>query len=175
MQDTSSGTAVDTNAVAPPTDEPVEAPAPPPNRAGFRTRIPANWSRWWVRMWIVTAPLVLVSAFYVAFRLWVPVALIGFLVPEIISIRKQSDSLPPLTHMIRHFLPDWLAFPLIYFSLGSVGAHWLNFQRPAAIGALIGPLGWLTDHFTVTYAKPDPFPFKNRPLRPGTTSRRMPS
>ncbi len=146
-----------------------------PTRLGFKTRIPENWNKLWVAMWILTAPSVVVSAFFVRIWLWIPAAVVGFLLPEMISIHKEDDSLPPLTHMIRHFLPDWMAFPLIYFSLGSVGAHWLNFHRPAAIGVLMGLLGWLTDHFTVTYAKPDPFPFANRPLRAGTDRRRMPS
>jgi hypothetical protein len=68
-----------------------------------------------------------------------------------------------------------MAFPLIYFSLGSVGAHWMNFGRPVAIGALLGLLGWLTDHFIVTYAQPDPFPYSRRSIRPGTDQRIMPA
>jgi hypothetical protein len=116
-----------------------------------------------------------VSAFYLAFWIWVAATLVGFLVPELISLVKKDDSLPPLTHTIRHFLPGWLAFPLIYFSLGAVGANWLGFPRPVRIGALMGLLGWLTDHFSVTYAQPDPFPFSNRARRPGTEKLRLPT
>jgi len=105
----------------------------------------------------------------------VAAAVVGFLVPELISLIKRDDSLPPLTHTIRHFLPDWLAFPLIYFSLGAVGANWLGFSQPVRIGALMGLLGWLTDHFTVTYARPDPFPFSNRTPKPGTAKLRLPT
>lgn len=142
---------------------------------GFERGIPDNWNTWWVVMWLVVSPTLIVTAFFVPFPLWVGAAVVGFLVPELVSIVKQDDSLPPLTHTIRHFLPNWLAFPLIYFSLGAVGAHWLEFPRPLRVGALMGLLGWLTDHFTVTYAKPDPFPYSNRELRPGTRRPRMPA
>ena len=138
-------------------------------------RIPENWNRWWLLMWAVNAPVLVVSAFFVRFWLWVTAAAAGFLAPELVSLVKKDDSLPPLTHTIRHFLPDWLAFPLIYFSLGSVGANWLDFPRPVRVGALMGLLGWLTDHFTVTYAQPDPYPFTNRPTRVGTEKRRLPT
>jgi hypothetical protein len=142
---------------------------------GFRGRIPRNWNAAWVLMWLVTAPALVVSAFFLEFRLWMAAAILGFLVPELLSLVKRKDSLPPLTHTIRHFVPNWLAFPVIYVALGSVGSHWLDFQRPFAVGALLGLLGWLTDHFIVTYAQPDPFPFSRRAPRPGTGRPAMPA
>lgn len=144
-------------------------------RAGFTTRIPENWNTWWVAMWFVVAPTLVVSAFVLPFWAWIVAAGVGFLLPEMISLVRKRDSLPPLTHTIRHFLPGWAAFPLIYFSLGSVGANWLDFERPLAIGALMGLLGWLTDHFALTYAAPDPFPYSHRPPRPGTAKLRLPA
>jgi hypothetical protein len=144
-------------------------------KLGFNPRIPVNWNRWWVAMWAVAAPAVLVSAFFVSFWVWVAIAIAGLLVPELISLVKQNDGLPPLTYTIRHFLPNWVAFPLIYFALGSVGAHWLDFDEPLRVGALMGLLGWLTDHFAVTYAASDPFPYTNRDTRPGAQERRLPA
>jgi hypothetical protein len=144
-------------------------------RLGFTTEFPDNWSGWWVALWAITAPGLIVLAFHIPFVWWVAAALLLFLAPEIFSLVKQNDQYPPLTHTIRHFLPNWVAFPLIYFSLGIVGAHWLRFPRALAIGLLIGLLGWLNDHFSVTYAHPDPYPFTHRPIRPGTSRRRMPA
>ena len=144
-------------------------------KLGFTRRIPENWNPWWIAMWAVAAPAVTVSAFFVDFWIWVVIALVGFLLPELVSLVKQRDSLPPLTHTIRHFLPNWLAFPLIYFSLGSVGAYWLDFPEPLRVGLLMALLGWLTDHFTVTYAGRDPFPYSNREARPGADAPRMPA
>ena len=134
---------------------------------GFNKK-PTNWNTWWIIMWAVTAPTLVVLAFHIGFLPWVGTALVGFLLPEMISILKRRDSLPPLTHTIRHFLPNWVAFPLIYFALGSVGAQWLDFVGPLRIGLLMGLLGWLTDHFTVTYAGNDPFPYSRRDDQPAT-------
>jgi signal transduction histidine kinase len=141
---------------------------------GFTRRIPENWNKLWLAMWGVTSLTLLVSAFFVSFWIWLPAAIIGFLVPEIVSIVKQNDSLPPLTHTIRHFLPNWAAFPLIYFVLGSIGAHWLGYTEPLRVGALVGLLGWLTDHFVATYARPDPFPYTHQEPPASATAPRMP-
>lgn len=127
---------------------------------GFHARPPANWNRWWLIIWFVSSTTLLTLAFFLPFwPWWLLAAAIGFGIPEGISLLERTDSLPPLTHTIRHFLPDWLAFPLIYFLLGTIGATWLGFPRPLHLGGLFGLLGWLTDHFSVTHAHPDPFPF----------------
>jgi len=132
---------------------------------GFTAHIPDHWKPWWVIYWLVASPALIVSAFFLDFAVWVALAVLGFLVPELISLIRQDDGYPPLTHTLRHFVPNWVAFPLIYFSLGAVGAHWLEFDEPIRIGLLMGLLGWLTDHFTVTYAGSDPFPYSNRAQR----------
>jgi hypothetical protein len=123
-------------------------------KLGFAVTIPESWNRPWLVMWAVATPLVIVSAFHIAFWGWVAMAFVGFGVPEWISIQKQKDELPPLTSTIRHFVPNWVAFPAIYFCLGSIGANWLTAPQPFHVGLLVGLLGWLTDHFTVTYARP---------------------
>ena len=111
---------------------------------GFNGTIPDNWNRWWLAMWAVTAPALIVSAFHLRFWMWVLAAIFGFLAPEMISLLRKTDDFPPLTHTIRHFLPNWVAFPLIYFSLGSVGANWFDFSQPLRVGALMGLLGCFT-------------------------------
>jgi hypothetical protein len=144
---------------------------------GFNGKVPANWNKWWLAMWAVTAPVLVGAAFVLPFVPWVAATVVGFLVPELISLVKQDDSLPPLTHTIRHFLPNWLAFPMIYFFVGAIGATWLDLPRPLHVGALVGVLGWLTDHFSVTYSAADPFPYSNRARRvaPQVEERRMPA
>ena len=141
---------------------------------GFARHIPPGWNKWWLAMWGITSPVVIVSAFFVDFLIWLPIAIVGFLVPEVFSIVKKSNSFPPLTHTIRHFVPDWAAFPLIYFALGSVGAHWLDFAEPLRVGAILGLLGWLTDHFTVTYDRPDPYPYPQPGPGLTTGAKRLP-
>lgn len=117
---------------------------------------------------LVTLALVLpVTPWVVIGWLGATVALFG--IPESTSLLRKDDSLPPLTHTIRHFLPNWFAFPLIYGLLGAIGGRWLGFEwlRYLGVGAMFGLLGWLSDHFTVTYARPDPFPFGTLQGAPG--------
>lgn len=118
---------------------------------------PARWSTAWLAMWGVVVPLLLVAAFTVPVLQFIVAVVVLFLVPELISL-KQGDSLPPLTQTIRHFLPGWLAFPLIYGLLGAFGAKTFGFGRWWAVGLLFGLLGWLTEHFTFTYIEADPRP-----------------
>lgn len=142
---------------------------------GFKTDIPEGWNGWWVAMWALTSVTLIALAFFVPFwPRWLIAAVVLFLVPELISLIARHDSLPPLTHTIRHFLPNWVAFSLIYGVLGSIGGRWLDFPRPYRMGILFASLGWLTDHFAVTYAHPDPFPFSKRAKREGTDRLRMP-
>jgi len=124
---------------------------------GFRADKDPAWSWWWIAMWATTTPALLVSAFHVSLPTWIAAALIGFLFPELLSLR-EGDALPPLTHTLRHFVPNYVAFPFIYGSLGTVGAHWLEFDEPISVGLLMALLGWLTDHFAKTYAADDPHP-----------------
>jgi hypothetical protein len=124
----------------------------------INTDVPTPWSKAWLTMWVVVLVAVPVAAFFLTFSEWSILATVAFGVPEGLSLVRQNDAFPPLTQTIRHFLPSWFAFPYIYFMLGSIGATWLGFANPFRLGALMGLLGWLTDHFTVTYANPDPRP-----------------
>ena len=138
---------------------------------GVRLHIPENWSKPFVFYWLLSSPALIILAFQVSFWWWFGSAVAFFLIPEVRVVLAKNNKFPPLTHTIRWFLPNWAAFPLIYFALGAVGAHWLEFQRSWAIGLLLGLLGWLTDHFTVTYAEPDPFPFTRGAAAQAATER----
>jgi hypothetical protein len=131
---------------------------------------PARWSKAWLALWGVVVPLLLVAAFTITVPQFVAAVVVLFLVPELIGL-KRGDSLPPLTQTIRHFLPGWLAFPLIYGLLGAFGAKALGYERWWAVGVLFGLLGWLTEHFTFTYLEGDPRPGEDR-VTPQTSSRR---
>jgi hypothetical protein len=140
---------------------------------GINTEVPQDWNRWWLVMWGVVATALLASAFFLSFHWWAASVVVGFGIPEAISLLKHNDAFPPLTHTIRHFLPSWFAFSFIYFMLGSVGATWLEFPRPFHLGGLFAVLGWLTEHFTVTFAHPDPFPFTREAVRVEPERRRL--
>lgn len=142
---------------------------------GFNASIPQGWNKWWLAMWFAFSVTLVVLAVNVSARAWAIASVPLFFVPEGISLLKRNDSLPPLTHTIRHFIPDYVAFPLIYGLLGCIGANWLGFPRPLHIGGLFALLGWLTNHFAGSYAEPDPYPFSRRAATPkGAGSRRLP-
>jgi hypothetical protein len=130
----------------------------------FHLRPDPDWNRLWLLMWVVTTPTWIAIAFIYpiseAGNWWIAPAafLLLFLVPEIVSIRRGNDKYPPLTHTIRHFIPDDLTFPLIYFLVGAVGGRWFGFPvlRFLGLGAMFAILGWLTIHFTLSYIGPDP-------------------
>ncbi|MDX1622210.1 MAG: hypothetical protein R3320_14530 [Nitriliruptorales bacterium] len=142
--------------------------------AGFRTDAPEGWNKAWLLLWAVVSVALIVLAFVLTFQQWALLAAVGFGVPEAISLIRRNDAYPPLTHTIRHFLPSWLAFTLIYCLLGSIGATWLRFDRPFHLGALFGLLGWLTDHFSAIYTEPDPHPFTHDEAEVQIRRRRMP-
>ena len=123
--------------------------------------VPERWSKLWLALWALVVPGLIVAAFTIPVLPFIGAVVVFFLVPELISLRR-GDSLPPLTQTIRHFLPGWIAFPLIYGLLGAFGAKVLGVVRWWAVGVLFGLLGWLTEHFTVTYLEGDPFPGDQR-------------
>ena len=132
-----------------------------------------GWHPLWQLMWVVTTVMWVASAYMYPVtergELWgiwptriiAPTVFAGlFLVPELWSIRRPDDRLPPLTHMIRGYVPDDATFPAIYFLVGSVGGLWFGFPttRHLGLGMIAGTLGWLTIHFTMAYIGPDPRP-----------------
>lgn len=134
---------------------------------GFHARPRDDWSTAWVLMWGISTPTLLVLAFtfpvtWTFWWLWLGAAAVLFGLPEYLAVRRSKDNLPPLTQTIRHFVPNWVAFPLIYGFLGAVGGRWLGAGYPRfwGVGVMFGLLGWLADHFAVTYARPDPHPHR---------------
>ncbi len=136
-------------------------------KEGFHAK-PANWSWTWVAMWVVTTA-VWFTANLVADSWWIRIGsvVVLFGLPEAFSLSKRDDAYPPLTHTIRHFLPNWLAFPGIYGGVGAVATRWLgqNLDLAWRVAVVMAILGWLTDHFTQTYQGEDPYPFSETDRR----------
>jgi hypothetical protein len=114
------------------------------------------WALWFVALWGAVAVGLIVSLFFLPFRTWSWIAGVAFGSMEGIGLRGSHDPLPPLTQLIRRYVPRYLAFPAIYGLVGAAGAYWFRLPRPQWIGALFAVLGWLSDHFTTTYSNPPP-------------------
>jgi hypothetical protein len=130
----------------------------------------ADWHPLWQLMWVLTTPTWIAIAFCFSVtgtrELWflpapavAPAAFfVLFLVPELLSIKTPNDAFPPLTHMIRGYVPDDAAFPAIYILIGSLGGRWFGLPstRIVGLGFVVAMLGWLTIHFTMSYLNPNP-------------------
>lgn len=78
----------------------------------YRNETPSRWRKLALVLWAV----------------WAALAALGFAVLEFLGLRREGDAWPPLTYVIRRYVPAWLLF--------------------AAGGGLVG---WLVWHFIATY------------------------
>lgn len=109
------------------------------------------WSRWWVRAWGVMALALIALIFVVRWYFWVPLAALGFGGMEAIGLRRNADALPPLTQVIRRYLPRWAAFTGLFAAFAAGASWWLGYNHPIRAGLLGGLLGWLVAHFDDTF------------------------
>lgn len=111
----------------------------------------ARWARWWIWLWGVVAVTLLVLAFFLPFKWWALAAAVGFGALEAFGLLRANDAYPPLTQVIRKYVPRWAAFTAIYAYTGAAGGAWLDLPHPEKLALLFGLLGFLTTHFDVTF------------------------
>jgi len=116
-------------------------------------RCGANWSNLWLRAWGVVAVTLIVLVFtpVLSFVQWAVAAGIGFGTMEGLGLWHPDDPYPPLTHVIRCYVPRWAAFPALYGITAAAGAVWVKYAHPVRIGLLFSLLGWLTTHFDTAF------------------------
>jgi hypothetical protein len=107
--------------------------------------------RWWLYLWGVVALGLIALVFFLPFKWWALLAAAGFGTMESIGLHDSHDPYPPLTHVIRKYVPRWAAFTAIYGFAGAAGAVWFKVGKPWRLGAMLALLGWLTTHFDVTF------------------------
>ena len=128
-----------------------EGAAVPANGA---SPVHAPWATWWLWLWGVVAVGLIALVFFIAFKWWAVAALAGFGTMEAIGLVRADDPYPPLTEVVRGYVPRWVAFTLIYGCWAGAGATWLKFAHPLRIALLVALLGWFTAHFDVTFDHP---------------------
>jgi hypothetical protein len=116
----------------------------------------SRFDPWWVLLWVLVSTGLLCAIPLLTFRQWTFAAALGFGVPELVGIARRGDSLPPLTYVIRRYLPRWLVFPLVRGALWAATAYWLSASPTTLVGVgAAGALdGWLSNHFDVTFDAP---------------------
>lgn len=110
-----------------------------------------RWARWWIYLWALVAAGLIVMIFLLPFKWWAFATVLGFGTMETIGLMRRDDAYPPLTHVIRNYVPRWAAFTAIYGYTGAAGGVWFGFPRPERLGALFALLGWFTTHFDVAF------------------------
>lgn len=120
----------------------------------------SGWNPWWIVMWwTTTITWVTYSIVVRDFTRGASAFVVLFLVPELISIAKSQDNLPPLTHVIRStFRNVEISMPLITGASGAVIASWTNttLRLVGFAGMASAALGWLIAHFLNAYAAKSP-------------------
>lgn len=109
----------------------------------------------WVVLWVWNvAALAVYAALHFPPRDFAASLLVGFLLPEMVGLRRHRDALPPLTYVVRRYVPRWVPTAVTF----GVGA-WMAFaflpvvEHPAVVGsAIAGLVGWLDNHWAVTYS-----------------------
>jgi hypothetical protein len=95
--------------------------------------------------------IVLALTSVLSFKWFAVAALLTFGPMEGFGLIRPHDPYPPLTQVIRRYVPRWAAFPAIYGVTAAAGAVWLKFPNPARLGLLFALVGWLTTHFDTTF------------------------
>ena len=73
-----------------------------------------GWARWWVWTWGMVAVALIVLVFLIPFRWWAVATLVGFGTMEAIGLLRPEDAYPPLTQVIKRYVPRSIAFTAIY-------------------------------------------------------------
>lgn len=124
---------------------------------GARLRaLGTHFNPFWTGMWAAsTVALVALLIMGVTPAVFLTAVFALFFVPEMIGIRKRGDSLPPLTYTIRRFVPRWCVDTVVYGLAAWAAISW--WPRPHHVlitVAIVAIVGWLGNHFDVTYDGP---------------------
>jgi len=100
---------------------------------------------------VATTLIVLALTPVLSFKWFALAALLTFGPMEGYGLFRPHDPYPPLTQVIRRYVPRWAAFPAIYGVTASAGGVCLKVPQPARLGLLFALVGWLTTHFDTTF------------------------
>lgn len=110
------------------------------------------WAKWWVIGWPILLVVQVALAAWLEWWWWVPLAIVTFLAPEIYAVARQPSATPPLTSIIRRYVPAWAAFPILAGATGFVTTALVTDRAGLSIAIFLGSAvaGWGIEHFMTT-------------------------
>jgi hypothetical protein len=115
------------------------------------------WHRWWVWGWAALMVVVTLAVVFLPWWWWLIIMAAGFGIPEAWAIWHQPSATPPLTSIIRRYLPSYITYPLFGFLIGGIPAYLIAGPVYAVIiGAAAGFGFWWLEHFGSTFAHRTP-------------------
>ena len=121
------------------------------------TNSPFQAQAYWLDLWgIVMLALITLAFSGIAFKWWVVIAFASFLPMELIGLfASGGGKRPPLTDVIRSYVPAWVALPLMLGLLGAAGGAWgVRWSRPVSLFAWVAVSAWILLHFWSRYNQP---------------------
>lgn len=116
----------------------------------------ARWSPLWVALWVANTSVLTWLVPRLTMRLWLAWAVVLFLVPEFIGLARHHDALPPLTYVVRRYVPRWVPTSVTFGAAAWFAATWVpHAEHPGLVAVGIAAVaGWMTNHWDVTYDDP---------------------
>lgn len=111
---------------------------------------------WWLYLWGFVAIGLIAIIFFVPFWIWAIAAIVGFGTMEGFGLATKGPY-PPLTYVIRAFVPYWFSIPVIWMFTAAAGATWMRIHHVLSIAAIAALLGWFNTHFLKSYKDIDKF------------------
>lgn len=115
-----------------------------------------KFNRWWVLMWAFNVVvLVVLLASHAKPAVWLSVAAVLFFLPEWLGLRVSNDQWPPLTQVVRKYVPRWMVYPALGAAATWAIIHWWDRPHHVLISVIIVAVAfWMADHFDTTFDQP---------------------
>lgn len=115
----------------------------------------ARWSKAWVLLWLVNVVVLAALAPFMVPRRWAAAFALLFLLPEMIGLLRHHDALPPLTYVVRRYVPRWVPTAVTFGCGAWLAEMWVDrADHPLLALVIIATfVGWLTNHWDVTYSE----------------------
>lgn len=109
-------------------------------------------SRAWLWVWGFNSLILIGFGLLLPFRWWAIAAFVLFAPFEFIGLRYRNPKYPPLTDVIRVYVPQYACLALIWGLGAAAASKWgVVFTDTISIALFFAAMGWVTVHFLTKY------------------------